>query len=129
MLHVAHGQVVGLQVAIARAPEYRPGMAEVHQGPELLRPVVVDELGLESCLVADLLHVAKLLDPLVVERHAQRAHLAPPRVALLVFLQPGEGLYRPHCQLDAFGCIAYLSDQARGLGTGCRGYCGLFLDE
>ena len=124
---VGHREIVVLQIAVARTPQHCLGRGKIEHRPLGLGFVIADERRLEAGLVGGGFHLLKLRHALVSQRHAQRSDLSPARLGLRLRLHLGEGLDRPHRQLDTIDAGAHLADQTGRLRGGLRGECVVFL--
>ena len=124
---VGHCEIVGLQIAVARTPQHRLGRGKIEHRPLGLGFVIAYERRLESGLIGGGFHLLKLRHALVSQRHAQRSDLSPTRLGLRLRLHLGEGLDRPHRQLDTIDAGAHLANQTGRLRGGLRGECVVFL--
>ncbi len=126
---VGHGEVVGLQIAVARAPEDRLGRRRDQARPAGLGGGVVEQVHLEPGRPRGPDQALELLDARVLERDPEAADLAPGGPRLGTPLQRREGRDRIHRQPDPIGRVSHLADQPRRLRRGHRGERRLLLDQ
>src|ERR1041384_2551820 len=126
---IGHGEVIWLQITIARTPQDRFGAVKIHSRPFLARQFVVDEINLQPGLVRDVFQSFKLLDSLVGERYTQRSDLTPARIVLRILLQVRESFDRPHGEFDSLDGGAHLADKPGGLRRSYRRQRRFLLDQ
>ncbi len=126
---VGHGEVVGLQVAIARAPEDRLCRRRDQARPAGAGSGVIQELDLETGRPRGLHETAELLDAGVLERDPEAADLAPGGPRRGPAFEGFEGRDRIHREPDALDRAAHLADQARRLRRGDRRQRRFLLDQ
>ena len=129
MLAIGHGEVVGLQIAIARAPQDGLHVRRDPTGPARLGRGLVEQLDLQPGPPRGREQAAELLGARVGQRDPQAADLAPVGRSPGVPLQAPEGRDRIHGEPDPVLRAAHLADQACRLRGGRRGERRVLLDQ
>ena len=129
MLPVRHREIVGLEIAVARAPEDRPGRGGHQTRPAGLRARVVDQLDLEPGAAGGCAEALKLLDAGVGQRDAQAPDLAPVGRRAVMPLQAAEGRDRIHGEPDPVRRAADLANEPGRLRRRRGGERRVLLDQ
>ncbi len=120
MLAIGHGEVVGLQIAVARAPQDGFDVRGQQARPAGLGRGLVEQLDLQPGTPRHTEQAFELLGAGVGQRDPQAADLAPVGRGTVVGLQLREGRDRIHGQPYAVFGAAHLADQTRCLRRGRR---------
>ena len=130
MLAVRHREIVGLQIAIARAPEDRLGVVGDQTWPARLSGRVVEQLALGVRRArSGREQTVELGDPRVSQRDPEAADLAPVRRRAVVLLQAAEGRDRVHREPDPVRRAADLAHKPRRLRRGRGGERRVLLEQ
>jgi hypothetical protein len=129
VLPVRHREIVGLQIAVARAPEDRLGRGGHQIRPAGLRARVVDQLDFEPGAAGGCKEALKLLDAGVGQRDAQAPDLAPVGRRAVMPLQAAEGRDRIHGEPDPVRRAADLANEPGRLRRRRGGERRVFLDQ